>query len=184
MYICVKTRRETMYTCVYVYLCLCMYIHAHTHRHAQRLRSLRALAVVIAASPREMFAAVRSSAFRVVVDACLPSAAMGKRAAGGSAAKRGRDGVAKDDDKTKYPRGVTLWKLFVKSSLRSWPDENGSMLLTERKSPAAYFTGAKVKEIASSRDLLVRLEAGDGRELDRSFPGGLRSGHGRHAAHG
>eukprot|EP00439_Symbiodinium_sp_Y106_P029668 s5264_g3.t1 len=75
---------------------------------------------------------------------------MGKRAASGSAAKRGRDGAAKDDEKTKHPRGVPLWKLFVKSPLRSWPDENGCMLLTERKSPAAYFTGAKVKEIASS----------------------------------
>ena len=75
---------------------------------------------------------------------------MGKRAASARAPKRGGDGVVKDDDKTKHPRGITLWKLFVKSSLRSWPDENGSMLLTERKSAAAYFTGAQVKAIMAS----------------------------------
>ena len=143
-----------MSTCVYVYQCLCMYVDAHTHRHAERLRSLRALAAMIAASPCQMLAAGRSSAFRLFVHASLLIVAMGKRAASGSAARRGRDGAAKDDEKTKHPRAVPLWKLFVKSSLRSWPDENGCMLLTERKSPAAYFTGAKVKEIASSETSL------------------------------
>ena len=40
---------------------------------------------------------------------------------------------------TKYPVGVKFFKFWHKTSLRSWADPNGVLLLTENKEPARYY---------------------------------------------
>ena len=80
---------------------------------------------------------------------------MGKWTPRKSAGKR----VAKDGKtKGKYPPGIPFYKLLVKASLRSWPDEDGWMLLTDKQAPSDYFTASKLAEqlTAESSDRIAR----------------------------
>ena len=71
--------------------------------------------------------------------------------------------VGKDDrTKAKYPPGIPLYKLPLKAFLRSWPDEDGCMLLTEKQTPSEYFTPSKLAEhfTAESSECVARLGLG------------------------
>ena len=55
--------------------------------------------------------------------------------------------VAKDSKaKGKYPPGVPFYKLPLKAFLRSWPDEDGCVLLTDKQAPTEYFTTSTLTE--------------------------------------
>ena len=38
-----------------------------------------------------------------------------------------------------------LWKLFLKSKLRSYADKNGCMMLCDQEKPSKYFTAKKIR---------------------------------------
>ena len=71
----------------------------------------------------------------------------------GKAGKTGKDkqmrSVAKDSS-GKRSSGVALYKMPLKAVLRSWPDENGCMLLTNKRTPAEHFTAATLAELLTS----------------------------------
>jgi hypothetical protein len=75
---------------------------------------------------------------------------------GGS--KRG----GKDGQPTKWIKSVALYKLFLKSKLRSYADETGSMLLCEQKAPQKVLTVKNVREdlSAETSELIKRPAMG------------------------
>ena len=67
--------------------------------------------------------------------------------------------VTKDSKaKGKYPPGVPFYKLPLKAFLRSWPDEDGCMLLTDKQAPTEYFTTSTLTEqlTAESSECIAR----------------------------
>ena len=56
----------------------------------------------------------------------------------------------KKDRTQKFPAGATLYKMLIKAILRSWPDENGCMLLTDKQPPTDFFTSSALLELLTA----------------------------------
>ena len=57
----------------------------------------------------------------------------------GASGSKGRKGGKE------YVKAAMLWKLFLKSKLRSYADKNGCMMLCDQEKPSKYFTAKKIR---------------------------------------
>ena len=76
-----------------------------------------------------------------------------------TAARAGAKAYKKKEDPNKLSY-VPMWKMFGKATLRSWPDENGTALLSEHTPPHQYFTLEKARELVTAdTSQLVKVPA-------------------------